>query len=102
MYYKVPGAVLILLFLCPFLLTTGNIGPPAVGIRKMENQIIIDIFHPLTNISGREPVPIYDENNCHIFIYTVNLRINGSEVGVCFLCAVLSYFSVASLSCLYT
>ncbi|XP_008689276.1 interferon gamma receptor 1 [Ursus maritimus] len=57
----------------------GNIGPPAVGIRKMENQIIIDIFHPLTNISGREPVPIYDENNCHIFIYTVNLRINGSE-----------------------
>ncbi|KAF3831956.1 hypothetical protein GH733_000768, partial [Mirounga leonina] len=57
----------------------GNIGPPAVGIRKMENQIIIDIFHPLTNISGREPVPIYDENNCHIFMYTVDLRINGSK-----------------------
>ncbi|XP_045861907.1 interferon gamma receptor 1 [Meles meles] len=57
----------------------GNIGPPAVGIRKMENQVIIDIFHPLANISESEPIPIYDESNCHIFIYTVYLRINGSE-----------------------
>ncbi|XP_022359618.1 interferon gamma receptor 1 [Enhydra lutris kenyoni] len=58
----------------------GNIGPPAVGIRKRENQIIIDIFHPLVNTSEREPVPIYDENHCHMFTYTVYLRINGSKI----------------------
>nr|XP_025853682.1 interferon gamma receptor 1 [Vulpes vulpes] len=57
----------------------GKIGPPALGIRKMENQIIIDLFHPLTAISGRQAVPIYDENNCHTFMYTVYMKINGSE-----------------------
>ncbi|XP_059256785.1 interferon gamma receptor 1 [Mustela nigripes] len=58
----------------------GNIGPPAVGIRKRENQINIDIFHPLVNTSEKKPIPIYDENYCHIFTYTVYLKINGSKI----------------------
>ena len=78
---EVPGIVLILL-LCVLPTTTGKIGPPALGIRKMENQIIIDLFHPLTAISGRQAVPIYDENNCHTFMYIVYMKINGSEVCV--------------------
>nr|XP_017536791.1 interferon gamma receptor 1 isoform X2 [Manis javanica] len=58
----------------------GRIGPPKLGIRKKQDQIIIDIFHPLAVINGKEPEAIYDEeNNCHMFMYNVYVRINGSD-----------------------
>ncbi|KAK2499476.1 hypothetical protein MC885_018150 [Smutsia gigantea] len=58
----------------------GRIGPPKLGIRKKQDQLIIDIFHPLAVINGKEPEAIYDEeNNCHIFMYNVYVRINGSD-----------------------
>ncbi|KAF0875441.1 INGR1 protein, partial [Crocuta crocuta] len=57
----------------------GKIGSPDLSIRKMERQIVIDIFHPLAVISGSEPVAIYGEETCYTFKYTVHLRIDGNE-----------------------
>ncbi|KAJ8797340.1 hypothetical protein J1605_017568 [Eschrichtius robustus] len=58
----------------------GKIGPPKLGIRKKEDQIIVDIFHPLITVNENEPEAIYDdENTCYTFTYNVFVRINGSE-----------------------
>lgn len=75
------------LLFCPSF-PPGRIGPPKLGIRKKQDQIIIDIFHPLAVINGKEPEAIYDEeNNCHMFMYNVYVRINGSDV-----CISISFF----------
>lgn len=61
----------------------GRIGPPKLGIRKKENQIIVDIFHPLITVNGKEPEPMYDdENTCYTFTYHVFDDVNRSEVCV--------------------
>lgn len=84
MYYKVPGPVLILLLFCSPAL--GKFGPPNASIRQKEDEIIINIYHPLA-VDGNEPEAIYDEeNSCSIFVYNVYVRINGSEVCVCISC----------------
>ncbi|XP_057594897.1 interferon gamma receptor 1 isoform X2 [Hippopotamus amphibius kiboko] len=58
----------------------GKIGPPKLGIRKKEDQIIVDIFHPSITVNGNEAEAIYDdENACYTFTYNVFVRINGSE-----------------------
>ncbi|KAF6364585.1 interferon gamma receptor 1 [Rhinolophus ferrumequinum] len=61
-------------------------GPPNASIRQKEDEIIINIYHPLA-VDGNEPEAIYDEeNSCSIFVYNVYVRINGSEVCVCISC----------------
>nr|XP_010588265.1 interferon gamma receptor 1 [Loxodonta africana] len=58
----------------------GKVGPPKLDISKKENEIIVDIFHPLVIINGEEMGPMYDyEDDCYNFIYMVHVRINGSE-----------------------
>ncbi|KAI4539230.1 hypothetical protein MG293_010622 [Ovis ammon polii] len=58
----------------------GKVGPPKLGIRKKENQIIVDIFHPLITVNGKEPEPMYDdENTCYTFTYHVFVSVNRSE-----------------------
>ncbi|XP_014417908.2 interferon gamma receptor 1 isoform X1 [Camelus ferus] len=58
----------------------GKIGPPKLDIRKKEDQIIVDIFHPFITENGNEPELVYDdENSCYTFTYNVFVRINGSE-----------------------
>ncbi|XP_020737714.2 interferon gamma receptor 1 isoform X1 [Odocoileus virginianus] len=58
----------------------GKVGPPKLGIRKKENQITVDIFHPLITVNGKEPEAMYDdENACYTFTYTVFVSVNGSE-----------------------
>ncbi|KAM5166173.1 interferon gamma receptor 1 [Callospermophilus lateralis] len=58
----------------------GNIGSPTLDVRRKEDQIIIDIFHPLI-IMGKEEVTLYDEENpCHPFKYIVHMKINRSEM----------------------
>ncbi|XP_019588336.2 interferon gamma receptor 1 [Rhinolophus sinicus] len=54
-------------------------GPPNVDIRQKEDEIVIDISHPLV-VDGKEPEAMYDEgDSCYIFVYDVYVRINGSE-----------------------
>lgn len=73
----------------------GKVGPPKLGIRKKENQIIVDIFHPLITVNGKEPEAMYDdENACYTFTYTVFVSVNGSEV-----CVSISSFSTLKFSC---
>ncbi|KAM5251309.1 LOW QUALITY PROTEIN: interferon gamma receptor 1-like [Hipposideros larvatus] len=56
----------------------GKVGPPNLDVRQEENQIIIDIFHPLVVVDGKELAAIYDEENtCYSFI--MYERISGSE-----------------------
>ncbi|NP_001171378.1 interferon gamma receptor 1 precursor [Sus scrofa] len=59
----------------------GKFGPPKLGIRKKEDQIIVDIFHPLITTNGNVPAVVDDDddNNCYTFTYKVFVRINGSE-----------------------
>lgn len=64
-----------------FFVPSGRIGPPKLVITKKEDQIIVDIFHPLITVNENEPQAIYDdENTCYTFTYNVFVRINGSEV----------------------
>ncbi|XP_006834774.1 PREDICTED: interferon gamma receptor 1 [Chrysochloris asiatica] len=59
----------------------GKIGPPKVDVKRQENQIIIDVFHPFIIINGKERTLFdYDEDACYNLIYDVYVRINGSEV----------------------
>ncbi|KAF5920076.1 hypothetical protein HPG69_014444 [Diceros bicornis minor] len=58
----------------------GKVGPPKLDIRKKEDQIMIDIFHPLIGVKGFEPEAMYDEEStCYMFTYKVYVRINGSS-----------------------
>ncbi|XP_008572143.1 PREDICTED: interferon gamma receptor 1 [Galeopterus variegatus] len=56
----------------------GKIGPPRVDIREKENQIIVNIFHPISMINGEEWGTLY-ENSCDTFMYSVYVRVNESE-----------------------
>ncbi|XP_012520616.1 PREDICTED: interferon gamma receptor 1 [Propithecus coquereli] len=59
----------------------GKIGPPKLAIRKKENQIIIDIYHPLIIVNGEEQGAMYDdENACYTFMYSAYVTVNGSEI----------------------
>uniref|UniRef100_A0A8C5Y566 Interferon gamma receptor 1 n=1 Tax=Microcebus murinus TaxID=30608 RepID=A0A8C5Y566_MICMU len=59
----------------------GKVGPPKLAIRKKENQIIIDIFHPLIIVNGEEQGVMYDdENTCYTFMYKAIVTVNGSEI----------------------
>uniref|UniRef100_A0A8D2DN50 Interferon gamma receptor 1 n=1 Tax=Sciurus vulgaris TaxID=55149 RepID=A0A8D2DN50_SCIVU len=59
----------------------GKIGPPKLDIRKKEEHIIIDIFHPLIFIRGRKWVTLYDDEiGCYPLEYIVHVKINGSEM----------------------
>ncbi|KAM9233445.1 interferon gamma receptor 1 isoform 2-T2 [Dugong dugon] len=58
----------------------GKVGPPKLDVGKKENQIIIDIFHPLIIVNGEEMGIMSDyEDSCYSFIYNLYVRINGSE-----------------------
>lgn len=67
---------------CFFFVPLGKFGPPKLGIRKKEDQIIVDIFHPLITTNGNVPAVVDDDddNNCYTFTYKVFVRINRSEV----------------------
>uniref|UniRef100_A0A9L0SEZ3 Interferon gamma receptor 1 n=1 Tax=Equus caballus TaxID=9796 RepID=A0A9L0SEZ3_HORSE len=57
----------------------GKIGPPKLDIRKKDDQIIIDISHPLFAVNGFDLEAMYDdENACYEFVYKVYVKINGS------------------------
>lgn len=60
---------------------TREIWTPKLGIRKKEDQIIVDIFHPLITTNGNVPAVVDDDddNNCYTFTYKVFVRINRSE-----------------------
>lgn len=58
----------------------GKVGPPNLVVSQEEDNIIIDISHPLVVVDGKEWGAIYDEEkDCHSFIYRVYERISGSE-----------------------
>ncbi|ELW69480.1 Interferon gamma receptor 1 [Tupaia chinensis] len=59
----------------------GKVGPPKLSVRRREDYITIDIFHPLIIINGKELGTINDdENTCYTFKYDVSVRMNGSEI----------------------
>ncbi|XP_037698048.1 interferon gamma receptor 1 isoform X2 [Choloepus didactylus] len=60
----------------------GKVGPPVLDVRKKEDQIIVDIHHPLIILNGEVTKAMYDYENsdCYAFTYDVYVRINGSEV----------------------
>lgn len=58
----------------------GKVGPPNLSVSQKEDQIIIDIFHPLVIVDGQDLEAIYDDDNsCYSFMYKVYERISGSE-----------------------
>ncbi|XP_042547983.1 interferon gamma receptor 1 isoform X2 [Dipodomys spectabilis] len=60
----------------------GEIGPPALKVRRQEDQLITDIFHPSIVTNGEVQGIMYDamyEGACYTFDYTVYLRVNGSK-----------------------
>nr|XP_020035986.1 LOW QUALITY PROTEIN: interferon gamma receptor 1 [Castor canadensis] len=58
----------------------GEIGPPTVALRRKEDHVIVDIFHPLVIVNGEVQGTMYDdENACYIFEYNVYVRVNESE-----------------------
>ncbi|XP_066104280.1 interferon gamma receptor 1 [Saccopteryx bilineata] len=59
----------------------GKIGPPEVDIRHKDDQIIIDILHPLVSENGEElEAECYEEISCYTYIYNLYVRINGSLI----------------------
>ncbi|KAM8788985.1 interferon gamma receptor 1 [Rhynchonycteris naso] len=59
----------------------GKIGPPKVDIRHKEDQIVIDIIHPLVTENGEElEAECYEEISCFTFTYNLYVRINGSMI----------------------
>ncbi|KAK1338053.1 hypothetical protein QTO34_001161 [Cnephaeus nilssonii] len=58
----------------------GKVGPPKLQISHKEDQIIINIFHPLIIINGEEQGAIYGEETCDTFMYKVYERINGGLI----------------------
>ncbi|XP_048210126.1 interferon gamma receptor 1 [Perognathus longimembris pacificus] len=60
----------------------GEIGPPTLNVRRKEDEIIADIFHPLVEINEEVEGIMYEamyEGSCHTFDYNVYLRVNGSK-----------------------
>ncbi|KAM4866116.1 interferon gamma receptor 1 [Thomomys bottae] len=60
----------------------GEIGPPALNVRRKEDQIIADIFHPLVVVNGQVQGVISEamyEGSCYTFDYKVYLRVSGSK-----------------------
>ncbi|XP_062042807.1 interferon gamma receptor 1 [Lepus europaeus] len=58
----------------------GKIGAPALNVRKVDNKIAINIFHPLIVINGETLGAMYDEDSaCYAFEYHVYIRVKGSE-----------------------
>lgn len=55
-----------------------QVGPPKLSARKRGDQIIVDIFHPLTSVHEQELEDVYDEEGCDIFTYNVYVRVNGT------------------------
>ncbi|XP_036171877.1 interferon gamma receptor 1 isoform X1 [Myotis myotis] len=56
----------------------GKVGPPNLHISHKEDQIIINIFHPLIMVNGTVLGTIYGDETCYTFMYKVHERINGS------------------------
>ncbi|XP_075410597.1 interferon gamma receptor 1 [Tenrec ecaudatus] len=58
----------------------GKVGPPKLHIREKEDIIIIDIFHPLVIVNGKELGTVFfSEDTCYSFTYSVNVKTNGSK-----------------------
>ncbi|XP_037376365.1 interferon gamma receptor 1 [Talpa occidentalis] len=58
----------------------GKIGPPTLALREKEDQIIVDIHHPLSMISGNVSEFMYDEEtSCFSYIYNVFVTMHGNE-----------------------
>ncbi|XP_028366114.1 interferon gamma receptor 1 [Phyllostomus discolor] len=55
-----------------------KVGPPKLSIRKTEDQIIVDIFHPLASVHEQDLEEIYDGGRCDIFTYNVYVKVNGT------------------------
>ncbi|XP_045699492.1 interferon gamma receptor 1 [Phyllostomus hastatus] len=56
-----------------------KVGPPKLNIRKKEDQITIDIFHPLASVHAQDLEEMYDGGGrCDIFTYNVYVKVNGT------------------------
>ncbi|XP_008820268.1 interferon gamma receptor 1 isoform X1 [Nannospalax galili] len=55
----------------------GKIGPPRVDIKRREEQVTVDIFHPEVIVNGEVLGIMFDDDSvCHTFDYRVYVRRN--------------------------
>ncbi|KAM5263993.1 interferon gamma receptor 1 [Ctenodactylus gundi] len=58
-----------------------ELGPPTVAATQKKDHVIIDVFHPLVIVNGKKLGTVYNaETDCHTIEYTVNVKVNGSEI----------------------